>query len=279
MAVFSAQQFARTIVNYGPPAKLAELRGTRSGHCYILADGVSTRYLDPTHLVGQDVIAVGAIPSLEGLEMSRRSFWVFPEPEVLLGRVAAQTLGIVARHSARPPAPFTKWKHFSYFRAAFKHIALLAKESVVVIHISNFLSLPLKTKRLGIFRTLPEELDDLGISNPFAGSLNSAITMAAILGYSEVRLLGFDYLLDPPMSGHWYENRPATISEELVGFYSEFLQQFEDLLQVTHVLFPGQKSQIDSMEYERVLGQPKQTPNTMNPTVRDKLSKSEILHL
>jgi hypothetical protein len=103
------------------------------------------------------------------------------------------------------------------------------------------------------------------------------VTLAAILGYSEVRLLGFDYLLDPPMSGHWYESRPSVVTPELKGFYQDFLKQFEDIIQVKHVLLPGQSSQIESIQYVTDLGTPLIVPNTMKQSVKQELVQSEML--
>jgi hypothetical protein len=90
-------------------------------------------------------------------------------------------------------------------------------------------------------------------------------------------LLGFDYLLDPPMSGHWYESRPPVITPELQGFYLNFLKQFEGSINIKHVLLPGQSSQIGSTQYEADLGSPLIVPNTMKQSVKEELIQSETL--
>jgi hypothetical protein len=277
MPLISRAWFLRAFISAGPTAKLAELRGTRSGHCYIVADGTSTRFVAPVHLVGKEVIAVGAVPSIDGLVMEPKSFWVFPEPEVLLSRTVAQILGIVARRSFRPPTPFATWRQFACFSKGFGQVAQLCKESTLVVHLTHYLSAATRNRRYTIFRSLPRGLEDLGINDPFTGSLNSALTLAAILGYSEVRLLGFDYLLDPPMSGHWYESRPSVITPELQGIYLDFLKQFEGSIKIKHVLLPGQSSQIESTQYETDLGSPLIVPNTMKQSVKQELIQSEML--
>jgi hypothetical protein len=277
MPILSRARFLGAFLQAGPTANLADLRDTRSGHCYIVADGTSTRFVAPSHLEGEEIIAVGAVPSIEGFVMDPKSFWVFPEPEVLLSKTVAQILGIVARRSFRPPAPFATWRQFAHFSKGFGQVAQLCKESTLVVHLTHYLSVSSNYRRYTIFRSLPKGLEDLGINDPFRGSLNSALTLAAILGYSEVRLLGFDYLLDPPMSGHWYESRPSVVTPELKGFYQDFLKQFRDTIQVKHVLLPGQSSQIESIQYETDLGTPLIVPNTMKQSVKQELMQSEML--
>lgn len=277
MPIINRAWFLQAFIKTGPTGRLAELRGTRIGHCYIVADGTSSRFIDPSHLAGKEVIAVGAVPSIDGFVMEPRSFWVFPEPEVLLSKTVAQILGIVARRSFRPPVPFTSWKQFAFFSKGFGQVAQLCSQSTVVLHLTNYLSVSRRNRRYAIFRSLPKGFEGLGISDPFRGSLNSAVTLAAILGYSEVRLLGFDYLLDPPMSGHWYESRPSVVTSELKGFYQDFLKQFRDTIQVKHVLLPGQSSQIESIQYETDLGTPLIVPNTMKQSVKQELMQSEML--
>jgi hypothetical protein len=277
MPIINRAWFLRAFIRSGPTARLAELRGTRSGHCYIVADGSSSRFIAPSHLEGKEIIAVGAVPSIEGFVMNPKSFWVFPEPEVLLSSTVAQILGIMARRSFGPPTPFLTWRQFGHFSKGFGQVAQLCGESTSVVHLTNYLSISRKNKRYAIFRSLPAGLDNFKILDPFRGSLQSALTVALILGYSEVRLLGFDYLLDPPLTGHWYESRPPINTPELKGLYQDFFKQFQDAIQIKHVLLPGQSSQIESIQYETDLGTPLIVPNTMKQSVKQELIQSEML--
>ncbi len=257
----------RLISTCRPTPRIKALEGTRSGHCYVLADGISTRWLDPRHLEEKDVICVGATPSIDGLILNNRAIWVFPEPEVLLGRFQALVVGLIFRKSMRPPAPFQSWASFGFFRSAYLEVVKQSKNGTVIVHLTNFFGLR-APKKWAIFRQLPKETGYSHLSEPFQGSLNSALTIALLLGYDEVRLIGFDYLLDAPQSGHWYEEGEPIDSPELTDIYRNFLAQFEGLLEIKHVLFQGQRSQINTLNYETVLGSKRSVPNSMNSTVK-----------
>jgi len=261
-----------------PTHRIKALKGARSGHCYVLADGISTRWLDPKHLSEEDVIYVGATPSINGLILNNRAIWVFPEPEVLLNKLFAVVVGLIFRKSLRPPIPFQSWASFGFFRSAYLEVVKQLKKGHVAVHLTNYFGLS-APRKWAIFRQFPKETGYSHLVEPFRGSLNSAVSMALLLGYDEVRLIGFDYLLDAPQSGHWYEEGEPIESPEITGVYQHFFAQFEGLLEIKHVLFQGQSSQIESLNYETVLGLKRSVPNSMNTTVKLLMTRCNLYRM
>ena len=268
----------RLIARTVPTRKISKLKGTRSDYCYVVADGISTKWLNPEHLSNEDVIFVGSSPSIDGLTLNNRAIWVFPEPEVLLNRSMAFAVGVVFRRSVKPPTPFQSWTSFGYFRLAYLQVVKRLDVGQVVIHLTNYFTTKACSK-WAIFRKLPQETGVAFINEPFRGSLNSALSIALLLGYKEVRLIGFDYLLDPPQSGHWYEEGEPIDSPEVHGIYEDFLVQLEGRLRLRHVVRAGQRSQIASLEHESILGSPRIEPNSMSEDVRLLLKKSGLYQM
>ena len=174
-------------------ARIRRLEGIHSDEeCYIFGDGVSVKYFDLDVFNDRVGLAVNAFPIHRDFHKTMTRYWMISEPwffwTPLFKSNGKPMASLASRHRWLRP-----WRH---------HIAGVNK----IINVTNF---PLQYRRSTyyFFDKFPSrKTDKIRYEKSwFAGSIDSAISLAIYLGFRKATLVGFDYTHTPSMSGHWYE--------------------------------------------------------------------------
>lgn len=209
--------------------------------CYIFGDGASVRYFDLSRFSDKKGIAVGAMPHHRDFDQASIQYWILPEPMFFW--------------PALRKGPYTSRKSRRRFQNFFKPTKAFRRRVTCLFSLTNY-PVGYSKKTQYFFGHLPSrnpEIFALPDVNYFAGSVNSALTLAAYLGFSRAYLVGFDYTHNPPCAGHWYEIGPG-IPQDFVDYNKDFFDWVSTIIEVVTVVPSAQDSYLPSIDYATLTG-------------------------
>ena len=187
--------------------KIRKLANSETGHCYILGNGGSLKYLDLSLLNPDAVIACNFQFLHKQSDSINLKYFTNLDPIATLGEI-------------NTPLRI----RFEEFIKEHSEIAFfLSMRDVFRVTGKNTYHLaPLGNNWPGN-RDPSKRLQFRSDSQPLLGSLRGQINLAIFLGFTSATLVGHDYLLSPTISGHFYEfGHGATV--DLYGWNAEFLE-------------------------------------------------------
>jgi hypothetical protein len=209
--------------------------------CYVFGDGPSIKYMDLKFFANLPSIATNEIINHVDFEHLDCKYWIMPEPVFFWPgntSVMSDRSTLVRRYkrglhpralkdkSIKPilnvlsfPFTFQSRAHYFYYgRRHFKHLPIAQREDA------------------------------------FAGTINSAITIAIHLGYKKIYLIGFDYTHKPSTSLHWYEHGRG-IKTNHSGYNSDYFKEALRYIDIVTVTIDAESEFLPFITYETLTGE------------------------
>lgn len=225
---------------------LRRFRGLHQGEsCYIFGDGPSLKWFDLERFADRPGICSGLLPFHKHFDKLDIRYGLLIEPWLFV----PDFLQRGNQHNLLYK-PITQ----TYAASVRRHPGV-----DFFVHVSNCLSLT-GTNVHYIFRHLPQRTDgsDLGLAafNPFAGSFHASLSLAVMLGFTKIFLVGFDgWTIQPARALHWYETGYGTVFES-TNFAREFLAAVTRWADVFTISAEGTSQNVINVSYETHTGTP-----------------------
>ena len=209
--------------------------------CYVFGDGPSIKYMDLKLFANLPSIATNEIINHVDFENLDCKYWIMPEPLFFWpGNASGMSdkLSLVRR-----------------YKRGLHPRALKGKSTVPIL---NVLSFPfIFPSRALYFYYGGRHFKHLLIAkrdDAFAGTVNSAITIAIHLGYKKVYLIGFDYTHSPSTSLHWYEYGRG-IKSNHSGYNSDYFKEALKYIDIVTVTIDAKSEILPFITYEALTGE------------------------
>jgi hypothetical protein len=227
--------------------RISRLRDLHKGQeCFIFGDGASVKYFDLSSFADRIGIAVNAFPRHRDAHLTDIRYWIVAEPGFLLPPILKSSMNRVEgfRNRVRFQSLFKRQSRDQLDLVRITSVAnLLGEAGRNTYHIWD--RLPTRGKRRGCVSN----------QNSFAGSMTTALTIAAHLGFTRAFLVGFDYTHNPATSFHWYEGLPPTSSPELqMSYLIDFFNEITQCLEVVTITPTPQRTELPSIDYPSFTG-------------------------
>jgi len=210
-------------------------------NCFVFGDGPSIKYMDLKLFANLPSIATNEIINHVDFEYLDCKYWIMPEPVFFWPgntTVISDRVTLVRRYkrglhpralknkSIKPilnvlslPFTFRSRAHYFYYgRRHFKHLPIAKRDDA------------------------------------FAGTINSAITIAIHLGYKKIFLIGFDYTHSPSTSLHWYEYGRG-IKTNHSGYNSDYFKEALTYIDIVTVTIDAESELLPFITYEALTGE------------------------
>ncbi len=187
--------------------RMRNLANSENGHCYILGNGGSLKYLN-LKLLSSDVVIGCNFQFIHNQSNSiNLKYFTSLDPVATYGEKGTP---IRMRFEK-----YIKDHHeISFFLGMRDLFRVTGKNVYHLAPLGNNWPGNLNRHKRILFKS---------DSQPLLGSLRGQINLAIFLGFKSATLVGHDYLLSPTISGHFYEfGHGATV--DLYGWNSEFLE-------------------------------------------------------
>ena len=215
--------------------------------CYIFGDGVSIKYYDLSKFNDKIGIACNHFPFHKDFKMTKVKYAILSEPYYFMpffDRIIKKRK-VITSYSFNP---------ISY---SYRKIVRSNPKIKFFINLSNYFFLRGKNVLYLYRNILSKKSNSTTLCKEFdcdKGVLRRAISLAAYLGFKTIYLVGCDYLENPQISGHWYENYfvkgNAEINEDYMG---KFIKRHEEFgINFKLVSTYPTKSKIENITYDEL---------------------------
>jgi hypothetical protein len=211
--------------------KLSSLFKSENGKCYIFGNGWSLKGIDHKQFQDAPIIACNFHFLIKSEIRLIPKYYIHLEKMSELGKAK------------------------EIFRNYFRNYIFKQSSTKFFIHFFDYLNL----RNKNLFFLLPfgrnwypaqKEFEQLFDARnvPLEGSLRSSLNLAIYLGFSEVVLVGHDYLMQPTRAGHFYEKG---IGEEiyLENWNLDFLNTAKKFINIRIIGFGEPKFGIEKMHH------------------------------
>lgn len=212
-------------------ARISSLYKSENGKCYIFGNGWSLKGIDLRKFLDAPVIGCNFHFLIDSMYKLTPKYYVHLEKLNELG----------------------KREHF--FRTYFEKYVDSHSSTKFFVHLYDYL----KLKKQNCFFLIPigrnwypagtafeQQFDAIKI--PLEGSLRSSINLAIYLGFSEIVLVGHDYLMQPTRAGHFYEKG---IGEQihLENWNADFLNSAQKLINIKIIGYGVPKYGLEKIQH------------------------------
>ena len=213
--------------------KIRKLANSETGHCYILGNGGSLKYVD-LRLLNPDV-SIGC--NLQFLHNESDSinlkYFTLLDPIATLGEIDSPL----------------RVRFEEYMSAHIEISFFLSMRDIFRVRGDNTYHLaPLGNNWPGN-RDPIKRLQFRSDSQPLLGSLRGQINLAIFLGFTSATLVGHDYLLSPTISGHFYEFGMGS-QVDLGDWNVEFLKRASQFIDLEVMTPSASRSEISVVSYK-----------------------------
>lgn len=222
---------------------LKKFRGRHSGEsCYIFGDGPSVKWFDLSHFGDRPGICCGMIPFHRQFHALDVRYVLFVSPWLFLPRML------------QPREPY---RELGAISAKYRDVVRSNPKKEFFVHVSNRFSLTGRNVNY-VYRGIPtlESRTDrlLNAMNVFGGSFHASLSLAYLLGFATVHLIGFDaWTIQPARTMHWYEIGEGELFQP-TNFATEFLGILGERMRICTVTADGESRNLRSVRYESFTG-------------------------
>tara|TARA_B100000989_G_C19532278_1_gene470785 strand:- start:1289 stop:2146 length:858 start_codon:yes stop_codon:yes gene_type:complete len=219
--------------------KIISLKDTNyNEECYLFGDGPSLKWFDLKNFSNHPSFACGKILYHNDFNLLNLKYISLAEPFYF------SPLFLMSHKKSGGNYSETKGKLILKKDNLIKDIEdriLKIDNMKFFLHLSNSLFINNKKNFFFIFKNIPNfnlinELIENNI-NPFAGSFQFAVLIMIYLGFKKIYLVGFDYYLQKPISGHWFEKSQGVEiryeDKENEKFFN-VIKKYVNLVTITH---------------------------------------------
>ena len=232
--------------------------------CYIFGNGSSIKKYDLSKFSNKIIFSCG---------------WLFLHKDY-------KCLNILADFEMHPGIFFPIWKNEYNKRFEFNRINYIFKKRERILKTKYFftslVNLPglIRYKNVYYLYHFGKKKFDHNYISPLSefslmeNSLFAMIGIASYMGFKNINLVGMDYLLNTPVSGHFYEkNEIITTNSENVKKRNEYFFNFYSKVANFKLVVSSkdETSFLDTTEYKTLIGE-----NNKNYTNKDIIDKSDL---
>ncbi len=218
--------------------KINALKDLHDGEtCYIMGTGSSIKEMDIMLFDDKPVIGLNEIIFHKNFINLNKKYLVLTEPFFFYPFQSKF---------------FWKGSWFPIFNPTAKIIKKMAKENkdiLFFLHLSNMFFVSGKNIFYNFLKYthpgFPSRLNDL---NCFEGAFKHALSLAVLLGFKKVVLVGCDYTFNPPKGKHFYEKGKG-IKLDKKNYHTEFLETIQEFIDLETITLERDNTVLKSREY------------------------------
>ena len=212
--------------------------------CYIFGDGPSIKWFDYRMFTDQIGIACGNQFLHNDFNLLKIKYYTIPEPWLFC-----------------PPIiqPHRNLKDHTKITREYKLIFGEHCKIKIFINLSNYLfmrgdNIYYIHRYLKMFN---KKLRGLSGVDPFGGSFHTVLSLAYLMGFSNVYLIGFDaWVLSPHRTRRWYEKGEGDIYTPNPNNIGWFINLMAEQMSITAITYNGHTSSIvETVDYKDYTGE------------------------
>jgi len=214
--------------------------------CYILGDGPSLKEFDYNALKGYPSICCGMQAFHKDFNKINVKYYSLVEPYLFYPdwMIVSKKLQYLKEHRK--------------ITNEFRKIISTKKNITFFLNLSNFLAIRKKNvafahryllkKNAKFIKFFEQEID------PFGGSFSATLSVALLLGFKKVYLLGFDAFTIKQSRQRWYEKTTDQEIRLFDNIHHEFLDLYKEEMEILNISSEGTMCNLKNEDYFRHTG-------------------------
>ena len=211
--------------------------------CYIFGDGPSIKWFDLTKFSDHIGISCGTIPFHNDFEKLNVKYHMLVEP------------WFYCPAWVQPHQYLKDYKPLSYAQA---DIMKKYKDIEFFINLSNFpweIGKNINYVHRALVNDKSKLMDIKELEDPFSGSFQATLSLAYLMGFSKVYLVGFDgWTIQPARTKRWYEIGEGEYFTP-ANFALDFLDTIKKNMDIYTISFEGESCNVKNINYRRYTDQ------------------------
>ena len=207
--------------------------------CYIFGDGPSIKWFDMSQFSDHIGISCGMIPMHNDFNKLNIRYHLLLEPWFYCPSWMQPKYLKKNKHSVRFYRTFMKTHGSLDFFINATNFPWMAGKNINYVH-----------------RVLVTKNDKLqkvkSIVDPFGGSFHAVLSLAYLMGFSKVYLVGFDaWTIKPARTKRWYELGKGEIFKRRGGLALDFLNILKKEMDIYTISLEGESCNVKNINYEQ----------------------------